>query len=121
MFKNDYIMKTIENIIRFLSKILFNKEYIEYKFPDIACYNKTDYIYKDILELLNKGEVNEAENLLFENINGYDEDYIKMALDFYQRLNNMTDEELEKYNFSRKEIEEGVRDIAKEINIKLYI
>lgn len=120
MFKNDYIMKIIENIIRFLAKVIFNKDYIKYEFPDFDKYEKTDYLYKDILKLLEEAKINEAENLLFENINRYDERYIEMALDFYQRINSLSDEELSKANFSRKEIEEGIRDIAEELEIKIY-
>ena len=43
-----------------------------------------------------------------------------VAIDFYQRLNNLNNEFLQANNFSREEIEEGLRDIAKRSGIQIY-
>lgn len=42
-----------------------------------------------------------------------------ITLDFYKRLNNLDDKFLEKNNFSRVEIEQGLKDIAKEFGISI--
>ncbi len=120
MFRNDYIMRQIENIIRFIAKILFNKDFIVYEFPEKEGFDRTDYIYKDILIALENEDLNKAENLLFENINYNDDKYMEIALDFYRRINILTDEELDNANFSREEIKEGLLDIANELKISLY-
>ena len=38
---------------------------------------------------------------------------LALAFDFYDRLNKMTDEELEQNDFSREEIDSGLRDVMK--------
>lgn len=132
MYEQDYIMRQIRDLVRFLAKILLNKDTVIYELPDMGKYTDTDYLYKELLFLLNQGKINEAENLLFENLDTGNERYIELALDFYERLNNFSDDYLEKNNFSREEIEEGLEESAREFgwdmlwrflifNIKLFI
>lgn len=40
-----------------------------------------------------------------------------VAIDFYQRLNDLDDTFLQDNNFSRVEIEEGLKDIARKYGI----
>ena len=113
MFRNDYIMRQIENIIRFIAKILFNKDFIVYEFPEKEGFDRTDYIYKDILIALENGDLNKAENLLFENINYNDDKYMEIALDFYRRIKILTDEELDNYgleDWQKEEVKKGNYD-----------
>lgn len=44
-------------------------------------------------------------------------DHILLTLDFYDRLNGLSDEFLENNNFSRKEIEMGLKEIAQRFGI----
>lgn len=46
---------------------------------------------------------------------------MKIALDFYDRLNKLSDEELEIADFNREEIKTGIDDILKLYNISLNI
>lgn len=66
------------------------------------------------------GKINEDENQLFEKFNFKDNRHIMVEIDFYQRLNNLDNEFLQANNFSREEIEEGLRDIAKRSGIVIY-
>ncbi len=67
--------------------------------------------------LLEQGKINEAENLLFENLDTDNKRYMELALDFYERLNNFEDDFLEENNFSREEIEEGLKEIFKKFKV----
>lgn len=78
-------------------------------------------MYERIINLLNQLKINEAEDLLFENIDTKDLIYIKVAMDFYNRLNKLNDEELEMADFTREEIKSGLEDILKLYNINLTI
>ncbi len=64
-------------------------------------------------------KLNEAEDNLFEKVNNNDLIYMKVAIDFYDRLNKLSDEELEKANFTREEIKLGIEDILKLYNVSL--
>lgn len=120
MFEQDYIMRMIKDLVKFLAKILFGKDTINYELPDDGRYTENDNLHKKLISLINIGKINEAEDLLFEKLDPKDKKYMELALDFYQRLNNLDGEFLKSNNFSRGEIEEGLRDIAKKFGILTY-
>lgn len=113
MYEQDYIMRQIRDLVRFLAKVFLNKDVAIYEFPDTGEYTDTDYLHKELLFLLSQGKINEAENLLFENLDSGNKRYMELALDFYERLNNFSDDYLEENNFTRKEIEEGLEELTK--------
>ena len=117
MYQQDYIMRMIRDFIRFLARTFLGKDTVVYKLPIEEKYTETDYIYKELITLLSQGKINQAENLLFEELDIRNKKYMELALDFYQRLNNYEDEFLEKNNFSREEIDEGLKEIAQKFGI----
>lgn len=119
MFEQDYVMRMIKSLVKFLAKTLLKKDSTTYELSDEERYTKTDYLHKQIVRMIEQGKINEAENLLYEKIDSKNEKYIELALDFYERLNNLDDEFLEKSNFPRAEIELGLKDIAKEFGISI--
>ena len=120
MYEQDYIMRMINNLVKFLSKIVFNKEIPVYETSQKKDYAQSDDLHKNLLSLLSDGKINEAEDMLFEDFNPKDNKDLMVALDFYNRLNNMDDEYLKANDFSREEIEQGLRDIAKRTGIATY-
>lgn len=120
MYEQDYIMRMINNLVKFLSKIVFNKEIPVYETSQKEEYAQSDDLHKNLLSLLSDGKINEAEDMLFEDFNPKDNKDLMVALDFYNRLNNMDDEYLKANDFSREEIEQGLRDIAKRTGISTY-
>ena len=120
MYEQDYIMRMINNLVKFLSKIVFNKEIPVYETSQKEEYAQSDDLHKNLLSLLSDGKINEAEDMLFEDFNPKDNKDLMVALDFYNRLNNMDDEYLKANDFSREEIEQGLRDIAKRTGIATY-
>lgn len=119
MFEQDYIMRLIEELIRFLAKVFLNKETVTYELSHEEKYTQIDNLHKQLLNLIKQGKINEAENMLYERMDLKDKKYVELTLDFYERLNNLDDEFLEKSNFSRKEIEQGLKEIAKELGISV--
>lgn len=116
MYEQDYVMRIIRDMIRFLAKVLLDKEEIGYERQN---ENYTDYLHNQLLEFIEKGKINEAENLLWNNLDLKNKDHIVLALDFYTRLNDMSDEFLENNNFSREEIQMGLQEIAKRFGITI--
>lgn len=64
-------------------------------------------------------KINEAENLLFDSFNLKMPVYIAIALDFYAKLSELTEAELEAADFSVEEIGEGIKDMMDFYKIKL--
>ena len=69
--------------------------------------------YDKLKILVDNYEINQAENLLFANIDINNIEDLKLALLFYQYVNEKDNEFLEKSNYSREEIEQGIKDISK--------
>lgn len=111
-------MRLIRELVKFIARVFLNKNEIKYKLP-VENYSETDYLHKQLFSMIAEGKINEAENLLFEKLDINNKQYLELALDFYNRLNYLDDEFLEENNFTRLEIEEGLKSIAKEFGIPL--
>ena len=93
-------MRQIKSTIQVIAKIFFKKDIITYEIENNATSTEVDLLHKKLLELLSSLKINEAENLLFECIRTHDLNYLKLSVDFYNRLNNLSDEQLMQSNFS---------------------
>ena len=110
MVQEDYVTRMIKDMVRMIAKVLLRKDTISYEFPEEeTTYSEEDREYQAILSLLHEGDINEAENMLYDNFRTGDETYILMGLDFYQRLNELSGEYLEAHDYSREEVDEGLR------------
>ena len=111
MVKQDYLMRLIHEIVRTIIKLIFN---IDEKTVDIEQELKeTSDLYGKLVRLADAGKINEAENLLYEQLeNGQVED-LKAALGFYDHLNDYTEEFLDKADFSREEIKSGLVSVLR--------
>lgn len=109
MVEQDYIMRMIHEAVRTLLKLLFNRNESE----STVFQNKgKEEKYERLLNLVDLGEINEAENQLLEDFNPSDEKDFEMALLFYSYLNERSNDFLEKHEYSRLEIVEGLNNVA---------
>lgn len=121
----DWLMRQIEIISRTLAKLFFDKDTTEYVIIDYQQLTETDVIHKELLKLIDEKKINEAENLLFEKIesevekNPESRKYLEAAIDFYSRLNDLSDKTLNECGFERAEIDEGIREVADIYNINI--
>lgn len=95
MFQNDYFMRQIEMLGRFLAKLIFNKETTVYEviIDEEGNITPAGLLYLELNTMIKEGRINEAENLLFDRIEAtYDNEYLEIAIDFYSQVNNLTDE-----------------------------
>ncbi|MGN0442196.1 MAG: DUF6483 family protein [Acutalibacteraceae bacterium] len=116
MFENDYILKQIEMSTKFLAKLIFGKESPEYKlqYDEIANAKPIDLLCLTLRRMIDEGEINEAENLLYENIEREARaEYLEIAIDFYDRLSKLSADRLDECDFSRAEIFEGLENVKK--------
>lgn len=116
MFENDYILKQIEMSTKFLAKIIFGKESPEYKlqYDEIANAKPIDLLCLTLRRMIDEGEINEAENLLYENIEREARaEYLEIAIDFYDRLSKLSADRLDECDFSRAEIFEGLENVKR--------
>lgn len=119
MFEQDYIMTLVRDLVRFISKVVLKKDVVGYEIRDTENLTHVDLLHKELIYLITQGKINEAENLLFDSLDTNNTKYLELAIDFYNRLNDLDDDYLEDNDFSRKEIEEGLKAIAKEFGVPL--
>ena len=67
---------------------------------------------RELLEMAEEGKINEAENKLYELLDGKDMTKLHLALLFYEHLLDLPEEFLTEHGFSREEILEGVKNAA---------
>lgn len=106
-------MRQVEMLVQFIARTLFHKDYINYEIVDEANLTGIDLLYKKLMKMIEEGQICEAENLFFDNLDEKDPEYLKLCLVFYQTLNQMSDDELETHNFSRQEVSDGLEKATK--------
>lgn len=121
MYHQDWVMRQIEMMAKMIAKLIFKKDNIQFNVSDESNSLEIHRLYERLVDLINQLRLNEAENILFEEINNSDLIYIEVAMDFYDRLNKLSDEELEIGNFTREEVKLGLEDVLKLYNINLTI
>lgn len=119
--EKDYILRMIKDLTKSIAHLILGKSEIEYELPEESEYSRVDTLYVKLIELVNLGQINEAEDLLFDEINPSDMRQFEMAMSFYLYLNDFGDDYLEKNNYSRDEITEGIRSICKEYGVSSMV
>lgn len=108
--EQDYIMRMIKEFANVLGRLLFNKKKPMYELDVTNRYHVGDDLYTRLCRMADEGKINEAENLLYEEMVPGDMEYLEMALAFYAYLNCFEDEVLHRYHYTRDEIKEGMED-----------
>lgn len=111
MFEEDYIMRTIKEMVRALLKFLFG---VDTDAPTEALLEEKQSraVWEELKKSIDDGNINEAENALYFFIDSGDKDALKTALLFYSYVNEKEDAYLEENNYTREEIKTGLQDVA---------
>lgn len=111
MFEQDYIIRLIKEMIRAILKLLFNidaENPIENLLEDKERQNTLD----KLLDMVDSGDINGAENQIYDMISDRNMANLEIALLFYSYLNDKDDEFLQKHDFCRDEIKSGVKELV---------
>ena len=111
MIEQDYIMRVIRQVIRMIIMLLFHFD-IDQDDEKLQKEMEQQESLESLLDLVDRGEIDEAENRLYELVDGEDKQKLKTALLFYNYLNDKEDSFLEEHDFSRDEIRDGVKRVA---------
>ena len=115
MFLNDYILREIENLSRLVANVFFHKESGTLEILDEQGHiSESGLLYCRLKALLQDGKINEAENLLFKEVEqNVTADNMMVAARFYNDLQQLDDSSLLDCDFSRQEIVDGIKAIRK--------
>lgn len=110
MYEQDYIMRLIQEMVRVILKLLFN---IDTESPSAELIEDAEekQTLESLLDMVDEGRINEAENSLYDSIEDMNKSDMEMALLFYSYLNDKSDEFLEEHDFNRDEVKQGLECI----------
>lgn len=110
-YEQDYIMRIIQEIVRALMKLLFNIDSVGS--PSGYLENEaTQNQYNELIRLVDQQKINEAENKLYKILETDEKENLKLSLLFYDYINNFDENYLREADYSRAEIELGIKTVA---------
>ncbi len=119
LYEKDSISREIDELIRVIGDVFLGKKNTAYEVIEDEAHKACNNLYYRIDKALQEGKMNEAENILFEEISVENPSYLEIAIDFYTKLNQKTEEELQQVQFSKEEIVEGIKDIMDMFGIQM--
>ena len=111
MFEQDYILRLIKEMIRAILKLIFN---IDTDNPaEVVLEDKeSQNTLEKLTDMVDNGDINGAENLIYDMTSDRNMTNLEVALLFYSYLNEKDDEFLHEHDFSREEIKTGIKDLV---------
>lgn len=117
---NDWLLKQINVVSEFLQKLFTDME-TNRKLNENEQYQKDSFEFERLLEnLIEEDRINDAENILFEKLETNNLMYATIATRFYDKLKGLSDEKLQKSNYSRDEILQGLNDMCDMFGLEIF-
>lgn len=113
MVEQDYIMRLLKELVRAILKMIFHTD-VDQPSVEMLKDSQRRCALEELLNLTDRGEINEAENRLSELMEDGGGQELELALIFYSHLNEKTNDFLEAHDFSREEIKSGLEDVLRE-------
>lgn len=110
MIEQDYLLRQIKEFIAFLMKLLFDAELCSA--DALADAQQSSGGDNPLYRMIDGGQILEAEQLLYDNMQTKTADNLLKGYSFYQYLAQQEDEFLEAHHYSRGLIRDGVRRLA---------
>ena len=117
---NDWLLKQINVVSEFLQKLFTDMEKGR-KLNENEQYQKDSFEFERLLEnLIEEDRINDDENILFEKLETNNLMYATIATRFYDKLKGLSDEKLQKSNYSRDEILQGLNDMCDMFGLEIF-
>lgn len=108
--EKDYYMRIVHEVVRMLIRLIFNKD-ID-RDEELKVSPEMLEKYKKLTAMIDDGEINEAENMLIDGLEADNRAYFELALLFYEKLNEKSEDFLETHDYSQEEILDGVKYVV---------
>lgn len=121
--EKDYIMRMIKEMVRILFSLIYGKKYVSVELEKENKYEVSGKNLKSFLDMIDSGQINEAENILLDNIDYANNDEVMAAALFYQYLSEKDSEFLLNNNYTKEEVLSGFKQllVQSEYNNLLYM
>ena len=132
-FENNGLKNSIAGTLRLVGILISGAWSDKYKQPKFIENAAQEDFYQTLLQRIDQGEINEAENELLAYMEGkrsvekaalkdigtVDNTILDMALSVYGYMNEKEDIFLEQNNYCRQEIEEGIRGLLMRFGVSI--
>ena len=120
MVEQDYIMQLIRDMVRAMLKLIFK---IETDSPSSELLENAEarQTLDELIDMIDQGNINEAENRIYDITENTDRINLEIALLFYAHLNEKSNQFLEEHEFSREEVKSGLREASRRYGFSDFV
>lgn len=111
--EKDYIMRIIKEAVRVLFSFLLGKTYVSVEEERKNHYEVSGQNLNGLLEMIDDGNINEAENILLSRIDYRNKNEVAAAALFYQYLAEKEERFLLQNNYTKEEVLDGLKQLMK--------
>ena len=109
--EKDYIMRMIKEMVRVLFSLVFGKKYVSVELEKENKYEVSGKNLKNFLDMIDLGQINEAENILLDSIDYTNKNEVMAVALFYQYLSEKDNQFLENNNYTKEEVLSGFKQL----------
>ena len=109
--EKDYIMRMIKEMVRVLFSLAFGKKYVSVELEKENKYEVSGKNLKNFLDMIDLGQINEAENILLDSIDYTNKNEVMTVALFYQYLSEKDNQFLENNNYTKEEVLSGFKQL----------
>ena len=109
--EKDYIMLMIKEMVRVLFSLAFGKKYVSVELEKENKYEVSGNNLKIFLNMIDLGQINEAENILLDSIDYTNKNEVMAVALFYQYLSEKDNQFLENNNYTKEEVLSGFKQL----------
>ena len=109
--EKDYIMRMIKEMVRVLFSLAFGKKYVSVELEKENKYEVSGKNLKNFLNMIDLGQINEAENILLDSIDYTNKNEVMAVALFYQYLSEKDNQFLENNNYTKEEVLSGFKQL----------
>ena len=109
--EKDYIMRMIKEMVRVLFSLAFGKKYVSVELEKENKYEVSGKNLKNFLNMIDLGQINEAENILLDSIDYTNKKEVMAVALFYQYLSEKDNQFLENNNYTKEEVLSGFKQL----------
>lgn len=116
--EKDYIMRMIKEMVQVLFSLVFGKKYVSVELEDENKYEVSGNTLKYFFDMIDQGDINEAENLLLEDLDYTNKEEVMAAAFFYQHLSQKDDDFLRRNDYTKDEVLFGFKQLLEKSGYK---
>lgn len=116
--EKDYIMRMIKEMVQVLFSLVFGKKYVSVELEDENKYEVSGNTLKYFFDMIDQGDINEAENLLLEDLDYTNKEEVMAEAFFYQHLSQKDDDFLRRNDYTKEEVLFGFKQLLEKSGYK---